>query len=231
MTGVTTESETSVIGSEIKEKPVASMVAFLLSSIKASAVTYLKRDIKQAVITVPEYFEPEQYTTVHRAAEIAGFTKVTLVSGSQALASFHLLKKCKYDAGLLGNMLPLKIAVVDFGANHFSAHFYDVTPVKRGTQHHSPIQFSLPYRKLCYKIGGNHFNQVLYNMVVQQFLEENKSQVNPEDISSRARLKLWLECEKKRPTLAACDQVYPILFDIASLSFVVDRLPNGFLGQ
>lgn len=79
---------------------------FLLQKIKRDAEAYLGEPVKQAVVTVPAYFNDNQRNATKDAARIAGLEIVRLVNEPTAAALAYGLDRLGQE---------LRIAVVDFG--------------------------------------------------------------------------------------------------------------------
>ena len=92
--------------------------AMVLRKIKADAETYLGEPVKQAVITVPAYFNDNQRQATKDAGQIAGLEVLRLVSEPTAAALAYGLDKKGKEA---------KVCVLDLGGGTF-----DVTLMEMG---------------------------------------------------------------------------------------------------
>ena len=91
---------------------------FLLQKIKGDAEAFLGEPVKQAVVTVPAYFNDNQRNATKDAARIAGLEVLRLVNEPTAASLAYGLDRLAEE---------LRIAVVDFGGGTL-----DVTIVEFG---------------------------------------------------------------------------------------------------
>ena len=89
-----------------KEYTPQELSAILLQKIKRDAEAYLGEEVKQAVITVPAYFNDNQRQATKDAGEIAGLEVVRLVNEPTAACLAYGLDKLNKE---------MKILVYDFG--------------------------------------------------------------------------------------------------------------------
>lgn len=80
--------------------------AFLLQKIKRDAEAFLGEEVRQAVVTVPAYFDDNQRSATKDACRIAGLEAVRLVNEPTAAALAYGLDRTGQE---------LRIAVIDFG--------------------------------------------------------------------------------------------------------------------
>ena len=84
--------------------------AMLLAKVKADAEAYLGENIKDAVITVPAYFNDNQRTATKDAGKIAGLNVMRIINEPTAAALAYGLEKKEEDQ---------TIAVIDLGGGTF----------------------------------------------------------------------------------------------------------------
>ena len=84
--------------------------AMILQKMKKTAEDYLGQEVKEAVITVPAYFNDAQRQATKEAGEIAGLTVRRIVNEPTAAALAYGLDKKAHD---------MKIAVFDLGGGTF----------------------------------------------------------------------------------------------------------------
>jgi molecular chaperone DnaK len=89
---------------------------FLLQKIKRDAEAFLGETVKQAVVTVPAYFNDNQRSATKDAARIAGLEVVRLVNEPTAAALAYGLDRLSQE---------LRIAVVDFGGGTLDVTIMD----------------------------------------------------------------------------------------------------------
>jgi len=90
--------------------------AMVLQKIKADAEAYLGEEVKQAVITVPAYFNDSQRKATKDAGEIAGLEVLRIINEPTAAALAYGLDK-HHDE---------KIAVYDFGGGTFDISILEI---------------------------------------------------------------------------------------------------------
>jgi len=98
-----TDYKYKIYGKEYRPQELS---ALLLQKIKKDAETFLGEEVKQAVITVPAYFNDNQRQATKDAAEIAGLEVVRLVNEPTAACLAYGIDKAQTEQ---------KILVYDFG--------------------------------------------------------------------------------------------------------------------
>ncbi|MGC9037103.1 MAG: molecular chaperone DnaK [Candidatus Micrarchaeia archaeon] len=98
-----TDYKYKIYGKEYRPQELA---ALLLQKIKKDAAAFLGEEVKQAVITVPAYFNDNQRQATKDAAEIAGLEVVRLVNEPTAACLAYGIDKANTEQ---------KILVYDFG--------------------------------------------------------------------------------------------------------------------
>ncbi len=96
--------------------------AMLLQKIKKDAEAFLGEEVKEAVITVPAYFNDNQRQATKDAAEIAGFKVARLVNEPTAAALAYGLDKADKEMKILVFDLgggTLDVTIMDFGNGVF----------------------------------------------------------------------------------------------------------------
>lgn len=91
--------------------------AMILQKIKRDAETYLGSEVKEAVITVPAYFDDNQRQATKAAGEIAGLNVRRIINEPTAAALAYGLDK-EQDEGI--------VAVYDFGGGTFDITIMDM---------------------------------------------------------------------------------------------------------
>ena len=100
----------------------------ILQKLKKTAESYLGEEVKDAVITVPAYFNDSQRQATKDAGEIAGFNVKRIINEPTAAALAYGLDNKKDD---------LKIAVFDLGGGTFDISILEIgdgvlQDIKRG---------------------------------------------------------------------------------------------------
>ncbi len=128
------------------------IAAMILQKLKSAAEDYLGQPIKQAVITVPAYFNDSQRQATKDAGKIAGLEVLRLVNEPTAAALAYGLDKKKDET----------IAVFDFGGGTFDISILEVgkgvVEVKstNGDTH----------------LGGDNIDQALINWIIEEFKKD-----------------------------------------------------------
>lgn len=142
--------------------------AFLLQKIKVDAEAFLGEPIKDAVVTVPAYFDDNQRSATKDAATIAGLNVVRLVNEPTAASLAYGLDRLGQE---------LRIAVIDFGGGTL-----DVTIMEFGKG-----VFEVKATSGDTRLGGTDMNQALFDHLADRFRAESGIDVRA-DRKAAARL-------------------------------------------
>lgn len=142
--------------------------AFLLQKIKADAEAFLGEPIKDAVVTVPAYFDDNQRSATKDAATIAGLNVVRLVNEPTAASLAYGLDRLGQE---------LRIAVIDLGGGTL-----DVTIMEFGKG-----VFEVKATSGDTKLGGTDMNQALFDHLADRYRGESGIDVRA-DRKAAARL-------------------------------------------
>jgi molecular chaperone DnaK len=127
--------------------------AIILQALKKAAEDYLGHPVKDAVITVPAYFNDSQRQATKDAGQIAGLNVKRILNEPTAAAlSFGLSKDTKG-----------KIAVFDLGGGTFDISILEL----------ADGVFEVKSTNGDTHLGGDDFDQALVDYVAQQFKTEN----------------------------------------------------------
>jgi molecular chaperone DnaK len=124
--------------------------AFLLQKIKRDAEAFLGEPVKQAVVTVPAYFNDNQRSATKDAARIAGLEVVRLVNEPTAAALAYGLDRLGQE---------LRIAVVDFGGGTL-----DVTIMEFGKG-----VFEVKATSGNTQLGGTDMDKLVFDHLADRF--------------------------------------------------------------
>jgi molecular chaperone DnaK len=124
--------------------------AFLLQKIKRDAEAFLGEPVKQAVVTVPAYFNGNQRSATKDAARIAGLEVVRLVNEPTAAALAYGLDRLGQE---------LRIAVVDFGGGTL-----DVTIMEFGKG-----VFEVKATSGNTQLGGTDMDKLVFDHLADRF--------------------------------------------------------------
>lgn len=127
--------------------------AKILQKCKADAEAYLGGEVKEAVITVPAYFDDTQRQATKQAGEIAGLDVKRIINEPTAAALAYGLDKKKNET----------IAVYDLGGGTF-----DISILELGDG-----VFEVKSTNGDTFLGGDDFDQRLIEWVVDEFKKEN----------------------------------------------------------
>ncbi|MEM2067477.1 MAG: molecular chaperone DnaK [Nitrososphaerota archaeon] len=136
-----------------KEFTPQQLSAFLLQKIKRDAEAFLGEEVKEAVITVPAYFNDNQRQATKDAAEIAGLKVLRIINEPTAAALAYGLDKLEKE---------MKILVFDFGGGtldvtimEFGGGVFEVRATSGDTQ-----------------LGGRDMDEAIVNYLVSRFRQE-----------------------------------------------------------
>lgn len=128
--------------------------AFILQKIKKDSESFLGGPVKQAVITVPAYFDDAQRQATKNAGEIAGLDVVRIINEPTAAALAYGLDKAGQEQKILVFDLgggTLDVTIMDFGQGVF-----EVVSTSGDTQ-----------------LGGKDMDTAIINYIVSEFKREN----------------------------------------------------------
>ncbi|MFY7971414.1 MAG: molecular chaperone DnaK [Flavobacteriales bacterium] len=144
--------------------------AMVLQKMKKTAEDYLGHEVSEAVITVPAYFNDAQRQATKEAGEIAGLKVKRIINEPTAAALAYGLDK---------KMSDMKIAVFDCGGGT-----HDVSVLELGDG-----VFEVLSTDGDTHLGGDDFDQVIIDWLVQEFKNENGNIDLTKDPMALQRLK------------------------------------------
>ena len=127
--------------------------AMILQKLKADAEAYLGEEIKEAVITVPAYFNDSQRQATKDAGKIAGLDVKRIINEPTAAALAYGLDKKGDEA----------VAVYDLGGGTF-----DISVLEIGDG-----VFEVKATNGDTHLGGDDFDQAIINWLADEFKKEN----------------------------------------------------------
>ncbi len=151
--------------------------AMVLQKMKKTAEDYLGHEVSEAVITVPAYFNDAQRQATKEAGEIAGLTVKRIINEPTAAALAYGLDKKSQD---------MKIVVFDCGGGT-----HDVSVLELGDG-----VFEVLSTDGDTHLGGDDFDQVIIDWLVQEFKNENGNIDLTKDPMALQRLKEGAEKAK-----------------------------------
>jgi len=156
----------------------------VLGKMKQIASDYLGKEVKNAVVTVPAYFNDAQRQATKDAGLIAGLNVMRIINEPTAAAiAYGLDKKAKeknilvYDLG--GGTFDVSILTIDEGV-------FEVLATSGDTH-----------------LGGEDFDQQIMNYFLQRIKKKHKMDISKDP---RAMAKLRRECEKAKRALSSVHQ-------------------------
>jgi len=128
--------------------------AMVLQNLKRVAEDYLGTDVKDAVITVPAYFNDAQRQATKEAGEIAGLNVLRIINEPTAAALAYGLDRKDKD---------LKVAVYDLGVGTF-----DISILEIGSG-----VFEVLSTNGDTHLGGDNFDEKIIDWIVEEFKKES----------------------------------------------------------
>ena len=144
--------------------------AMILQKMKKTAEDYLGTEVKEAVITVPAYFNDAQRQATKEAGEIAGLNVRRIINEPTAAALAYGMDKKNTE---------MKIVVFDCGGGT-----HDVSVLELGDG-----VFEVKSTDGDTHLGGDDFDQEIIDWLVQEFKDENGGLDLSKDPMALQRLK------------------------------------------
>ena len=176
---------------ENKEFTPQEISAFILEKMKSIAESYLGKPVKNAVITVPAYFNDAQRQATKDAGAICGLNVLRIINEPTAAAIAYGLDQKHdgerhiiiYDVG--GGTLDVTLLSIDDG-------IFEVKATSGDTH-----------------LGGEDFDRNLMHHFMDDFQRKNKKKgVSPLSGSPKAMAKLKKECERVKRSLSSATQAH-----------------------
>jgi len=173
---------------EQKQFSAEEISSMILVKMKEVAEAYLGKEIKNAVVTVPAYFNDSQRQATKDAAVIAGINCMRIINEPTAAAIAYGLDKKAENGGAERNVL-----IFDLGGGTFDV---SLLTIEEGI-------FEVKATAGDTHLGGEDFDQRMMNHFVQEFKRKNKKDItgNP-----RALRRLRTACERAKRTLSSTAQ-------------------------
>ncbi|MCC6599217.1 MAG: molecular chaperone DnaK, partial [Crocinitomicaceae bacterium] len=162
--------------------------AMVLQKMKKTAEDYLGQEVTEAVITVPAYFNDSQRQATKEAGEIAGLKVKRIINEPTAAALAYGLDKKAHD---------MKIVVFDCGGGT-----HDVSVLELGDG-----VFEVLSTDGDTHLGGDDFDQVIIDWLVQEFKNENGNIDLTKDPMALQRLKEGAEKAKIELSSASSTEI------------------------
>ncbi len=178
--------------------------AMILQKMKRTAEEYLGHEVKDAVITVPAYFNDAQRQATIEAGQIAGLNVKRIVNEPTAAALAFGLDKMNKD---------MKIAIYDLGGGTF-----DISILELGAG-----VFEVKSTNGDTHLGGDDFDKVIIDWMAQEFMKDNPKTDPRKDPMALQRLRD--EAEKAKKELSSSTQ-YQIMLPYL---IPVDGIPKNLV--
>ena len=174
---------------ELKNFYPEEISAMILTKMREIAEMYVGKQIKNAVITVPAYFNDAQRQATNDAGRIAGLNVLRIINEPTAAALAYGLDKHGERCILI---FDLGGGTLDVSVLNYEKNIFEVKST-RGDTH----------------LGGEDFDNKLMEYCYQEFAKKNK--LKPEHLlelltNNRSRAKLKKECESAKRTLSSNTQ-------------------------
>ena len=161
--------------------------AFVLMEMKRIAEAYLGQEVKNAVVTVPAYFNDAQRNATKDAGTIAGLNVLRILNEPTAAAVAYGLDKTK---GIDGEH---HILIFDLGGGTFDV---SILCIDDGV-------FEVKSTAGDTHLGGEDFDNRLVTHFIEEFKRKHKKDMSG---NKRAMTRLRTACEKAKRTLSASSQ-------------------------
>merc|ERR1711912_221548 len=179
--------QVSVNGENKKFAP-EEVSAMVLGKMRTIAEAFLGKDIKNAVVTVPAYFNDSQRQATKDAGVISGLNVLRIINEPTAAAIAYGLDKKSNTSGAERNVM-----IFDLGGGTFDV---SLLTIEEGI-------FEVKATAGDTHLGGEDFDNRLVNHFVTEFKRKNKKDITG---NARALRRLRTACERAKRTLSSTAQ-------------------------
>ncbi|XP_007258636.3 heat shock 70 kDa protein 4b [Astyanax mexicanus] len=179
---------------EEKVFSIEQITAMLLTKLKETAESALKKPVADCVISVPSFYTDAERRSVVDAAQIAGLNCLRLMNETTAVALAYGIYKQDLPAP---EEKPKVVAFVDLG---HSGYQVSVCAFNKGKLKVLATAFDS-------HLGGKDFDEVLVNHFCEEFGKKYKLDVKSKP---RALVRLYQECEKLKKLMSANSSDLPL---------------------
>ena len=160
--------------------------AMVLTKMKETAEAYLGHDVKDAVVTVPAYFNDSQRQATKDAGVICGLNVLRIINEPTAAAIAYGLDKKKGSA-------ECNVLIFDLGGGTFDV---SILTIEEGI-------FEVKSTAGDTHLGGEDFDNRMVDHFVNEFKRKHKKDMKG---NKRALRRLRTACERAKRTLSASAQ-------------------------
>jgi len=162
--------------------------AHVLRKMKKTAEDYLGEEVKEAVITVPAYFNDSQRQATKDAGRIAGLEVKRIINEPTAAALAYGMDKKRGDR---------KIAVYDLGGGTFDISIIEIAEVE------GEHQFEVLATNGDTFLGGEDFDQRIINYLIEEFKKDQGIDLSKDRLAMQ---RLKEAAEKAKIELSSAQQ-------------------------
>ncbi|XP_038148008.1 heat shock 70 kDa protein 4a [Cyprinodon tularosa] len=173
---------------------VEQITGMLLTKLKETAESALKKPVVDCVISVPSYFTDAERRSVMDAAQIAGLNCLRLMNETTAVSLAYGIYKQDLPAP---EEKPRIVVFVDLG---HSGYQVSVCAFNKGKLKILATAFDSD-------LGGKDFDDILVNHFCEEFAKKYKLDVRSKP---RALVRLYQECEKLKKLMSANSSDLPL---------------------
>jgi len=173
---------------ETKDFQPEQISSMILVKMKETAEAFLGKDVKNAVVTVPAYFNDSQRQATKDAGVIAGLNVLRIINEPTAAAIAYGLDKKTTSGSAERNVM-----IFDLGGGTFDV---SLLTIEEGI-------FEVKATAGDTHLGGEDFDNRLVNHFVTEFKRKNKKDITG---NARALRRLRTACERAKRTLSSTAQ-------------------------
>lgn len=188
---------------ESKRFPAEEISSMVLTKMKETAEAYLGGEVKNAVITVPAYFNDSQRQATKDAGAIAGLNVLRIINEPTAAAIAYGLDKTK-ERG------EKNVLIFDLGGGTFDV---SLLTIEDGI-------FEVKATAGDTHLGGEDFDNRMMDFCTNEFKRKHRKDLSS---SERAKRRLRTACERAKRTLSSSTQAF---IEIDSLFEGIDYSTN-----
>ncbi|CAK5024487.1 unnamed protein product [Meloidogyne enterolobii] len=167
------------------------IVSFILLKLKQTAENYLNKKVREAIITIPGYFNDSQKQALEEAGKLAGMKILRFVDDSATAAAID----CDFGRGSREiAVCNLNGGIFEFSILRVQDEAYEIL-----STNHNPL------------LIGDAFNNTIVNYFVSEFERENGIDLSKDPIAIQ---RLRKASEKAKCRLSSCTQTEIILPNI-----------------